>query len=196
MEKGSVLVTGLVAALLAAFVWAGWTNWQWRRTRTQVPQTLARRASHGARAPEFALEDLNGRVVRLSDYRGKAILVNFWATWCGPCRMETPWLIELRNKYASEGFEVIGISAEGDDLKPGDVAGLERERRAVRQFADRMRIPYPILIGGDSITGLYGGVDSLPSSFYLNKAGEIVAVEPGVISKNEIETKIRKALGE
>lgn len=195
MEKRSAIVVVTAAALLVAFVWAGRTNWQWRQKQAQPPQTLRKAESRGVRAPDFALEDINGRVVRLSDFRGKAVMVNFWATWCGPCKMETPWLIELRNKYASEGFEVIGISAEGDDLKPGDQAGRERERRAVSEFAERMRVPYPILLGGDSITGLYGGVDSLPSSFYMNKDGAIVAVEPGVISKDDIESKIHLALG-
>jgi cytochrome c biogenesis protein CcmG/thiol:disulfide interchange protein DsbE len=111
-----------------------------------------------------------------------------------PCKIETPWLVALRNKYASQGVEIIGISAEGDDLKPGDKAGLERERAAAEKFVRQMKVPYPILLGGDSLSKPYGGLDSLPTSFYVNRQGVIVAVQAGLTSANEIESNIRKAL--
>ena len=84
----------------------------------------------GKPAPEFTLEDLSGKKLSLASYKGKAVLINFWATWCGPCKIETPWLIELRNQYAAQGFEVLGISA--DDIDRDNPAKLSRRKAGDR----------------------------------------------------------------
>jgi len=206
--KRNSVVLGVMLALLAFFVWAGWANWSSRKWKTVQPHSNAAASSHdaatqtsdssslmGKLAPDFALQDLNGQTVRLADFRGKALLINFWATWCGPCRIETPWLVELQNKHAAEGFAVIGISSEGEELKPEDKAGLARQRAAVQKFATKMKVNYPMLLGGDSLASAYGGLDAMPTSFYVDKSGKVVAVQMGMAPEPEMEENIRKALG-
>lgn len=149
----------------------------------------------GKPAPDFALQDLHGKRFLLSSLRGKAVLLNFWATWCGPCKIETPWLSELRDKYASQGFEVVGVSTEGEALKPGDRAGHVRQQAAIDDFLQLTQPSYTILLDGDSISQLYGGLNALPTTFYLNKDGIVVAAETGIRSESEIEANIHTALG-
>ena len=152
--------------------------------------------SAASRRRPSRLRDLTGKKVTLESYRGKAVLVNFWATWCAPCRLETPWLIELRNKYAAQGFEILGVDTEGDDLQKSDTAGRAKDKAAVGKFAAEMKVPYPVLMDGDSISRDYGGLDDLPMSFFVDRKGTVVATEVGLTSESEIEGNIRKALGE
>jgi cytochrome c biogenesis protein CcmG/thiol:disulfide interchange protein DsbE len=148
----------------------------------------------GKPAPAFTLSDLNGKRISLADYKGKAVLINFWATWCGPCKIETPWLVELQNQYAAKGFIVLGVSA--DDLDGGDAVKMATERQQIARVAQQMHIPYPVLVGGGALSDLYGNLDSLPASFFVNRQGVIVATEYGLVSKSDIEANVRKALGE
>jgi thiol-disulfide isomerase/thioredoxin len=209
--KRNTIVLGVVLALLALFGWSGWANWKYRQQAAEralaqaAKGELVAQAASGEMAnsplvskpaPDFTLEDLHGAKVSLSSYKGKAVLVNFWATWCGPCKLETPWIIELRNQYAAQGFEVLGISTEGEDLTPDDKAGLDQQRKAVAKFAGDMKVPYPMLINGDSLAKAYGGLDAMPTSFYVDRNGTIVAAQMGITSKDEMEANIKKALGE
>jgi cytochrome c biogenesis protein CcmG/thiol:disulfide interchange protein DsbE len=148
----------------------------------------------GKPAPQFALQDLQGQKVSLDSYKGKAVLVNFWATWCGPCKIETPWLIELRNKYEGQGFEVLGISTEGDDLKPGDKAGWAKQKAAIAKFVNEEKMPYPVLVNGDSLSKAYGGLDAMPTSFFVDREGNVVAAQMGLTSEGDIEANIKKSL--
>ncbi len=198
--------------VLAGFGWAGWANWEYRQQAAErllatearaelVPDPAGGAAIYvsplkGKMAPAFSLEDLGGKKVSLASYRGKALLINFWATWCAPCKIETPWLVELRNKYAGQGFEILGIDTEGDDLKPGDTAGLAKEKAAVAQFVQQMKVPYPMLMDGDSISTPYGGLDELPTSFYVDRKGTVVAAQLGLTSESEMEANIKKALAQ
>jgi len=207
--KRNSLVLGAVLAILAFFGWAGWVNFEFRKQaaeRLLAPapggELKAGPASDGPPfipmllgkpAPAFTLENLGGKKVPLSDYKGKALLINFWATWCGPCKIETPWLIVLRNQYAAQGFEVLGISM--DDLDHGNPRALSEEKQEIARFVQQTQIPYPVLIDGDSISRPYGGLDELPTSFFVNRNGIVVAAQLGVTSKAEIEGNIRKALG-
>jgi cytochrome c biogenesis protein CcmG/thiol:disulfide interchange protein DsbE len=219
--RRNTLILGAVLFLFAVFAWAGWANWKYRQQAAERTLILAARQGElvadasvagdpaaadpaspvaatanlkGKPAPAFALDDLSGKRVALASYRGKAVLLNFWATWCGPCKVETPWLIELRNKYAAQGFEVLGIDTEGDDLQPGDNAGLAKQKADVGKFVQQMKMPYPVLIDGDSISTPYGGLDELPESFYVDRKGNVVAAQLGLSSESEMEANIRKAL--
>ncbi len=196
--------------ILAIFGWAGWANWQYRRQAAEkrlasaargelVPDPMSGGLKYlspfiGKPAPAFTLQDLQGAKVSLGSYKGKAVLVNFWATWCGPCKIETPWLIELRNKYAAQGFEVLGISTEGDDLKPNDKAGWEKQKAAIAKFVSQEKVPYPVLVNGDSLSQAYGGLDAMPTSFYIDRKGNVIAAQMGLTSESEIEANIKKAL--
>jgi peroxiredoxin len=136
----------------------------------------------GQPAPGFQVTSLDGGPVSLADYRGKAVLVNFWATWCGNCKLEMPWLAELRERYASRGFEVLGILT--------DKAPAEKIESLTRKYGVR----YPILICNHATAQAYGGLPGLPESFFIDRRGKIVAVMSGADSEQEIEANIRHAL--
>ncbi|MGD0831065.1 MAG: TlpA disulfide reductase family protein [Terracidiphilus sp.] len=208
MKRNSIVLS-VVLFILVAFAWAGWANFEYRQQAaarilaatpqadvTQDPATGELQYLSpliGKPAPQFSLEDLNGKKVSLADYKGHALLLNFWATWCTPCKLETPWLIELRNQYAAQGVEVLGISA--DDIDRDNPAKLADEKRQIAHFIQQMHVPYPVLIDGDSVSKPYGGLDDLPTSFYLNRSGTVVAAQIGLTSKDEIESNIKRALG-
>jgi peroxiredoxin len=207
--KRNTLVLTAVLFILATFAWAGWANWEYRK---QAAERLLANAAHGELvadsagddgqyvspllgkpAPEFSLEDLSGKKVSLSNYKGKAVLINFWATWCGPCKLETPWLVDLRNQYAAQGFEILGVST--DDIDRDDLQRFSEEKKEIARFAQQMHMPYPILIDGDKLSQPYGGLDAMPTSFYLDRDGTVVSARLGLTSKDDIEANIRKALG-
>ena len=209
MKRNTIVITA-VLFVLAIFAWAGWANWEYRK---QAAERLLANAAQGELvaaaagdtggmvsplvgkpAPAFALEDLSGNMVSLSKYKGKALLINFWATWCGPCKLETPWLVDLRNQYASQGFEIIGVST--DDIDRGDKEKLGEEKKEIARFVEQMHMPYPVLIEGDLLSKPYGGLDAMPTSFFVDRTGKVVAAQMGITSKDDIASNIRKALGE
>ena len=146
----------------------------------------------GKAAPPFTLETLEGQKISLASYKGKAVLVNFMATWCAPCKVETPWLIELRKQYAPQGFEILGVST--DDLDKDDKKMNAQDKEDIAKFVSNMHIDYPVLIDGDSISHPYGGIDALPSSFFLDRSGKVIAYTVGLHDRSELEANIKKAL--
>jgi cytochrome c biogenesis protein CcmG/thiol:disulfide interchange protein DsbE len=149
-----------------------------RRTGAGSPQRL----TQSTIAPDFSLDTLDGKTMRLSDLRGKAVLLNFWATWCGPCKIEMPWFVDLQNQYGSQGLQIVGVAM--DDGSKQDIA----------KFAQDMGVNYPILIGKESVGDEYGGVPALPESFLIARDGKIVDKIVGLRGKSEIEHSIKKAL--
>ena len=134
-------------------------------------------------APDFTLTDANGNSVKLSDYRGKVVLLNFWATWCGPCALEIPWFVEFEQQYKSKGLEVIGISMDEDGWK------------VVKPYIQEHKVNYRVLLGNDSVGQLYGGVESLPTTFIIDRDGKF-AFSPhvGLAEKNEYLSEIQSLL--
>ena len=210
--KRNTIVLGIVLFLLAVFAWAGWANWQYRKQAAEKRLAAVEKAELIASggpagdvphfvsplmskpAPDFTLEDVSGKKVSLASYKGKAVLINFWATWCGPCKIETPWLVDLRNQYAGKGFEILGVSA--DDLDLDDKKKLAEEKSEIRKFADQQHMDYPVLINGGSLDKAYDGLDALPTSYFVDRSGKVVASTLGLTSKDDIESNIHKALGE
>ena len=205
--KRNTLVISAVLFILAAFAWAGWANWEYRRQASErlrlsapqgglvldsggAPQYLS--PLQGKPAPPFTLEDLSGKQHSLAEFKGRALAINFWATWCAPCKVETPWLIDLRNRYASQGFEVLAISA--DDIDRKNPRKLNEEKQEIARFVQRMQMPYPVLIDGGSVADSYGDLDALPTTFFLDRNGTVVAAQMGMTTKNKLEENIRKAL--
>jgi peroxiredoxin len=183
--------------------WAGWGNFESRRQQAERLRaqhvTLQPEADNayvsplqGKPAPDFSLNDLNGKKVSLADFRGKAVLLNFWATWCAPCKVEIPWFLKLRDQYAAQGFEIIGVSS--DDLDNDDKARFFTQKAEIAKFVEQQKMTYPVLLDGDAISHPYGGVDSLPTSFFIDRKGTVVAQTVGLVSRDEVEADIRKAL--
>lgn len=133
-------------------------------------------------APDFTLQSLDGKSMRLSDLRGKAVLLNFWATWCSPCKIEMPWFIELQKQYGSQGLQIVGVAM--DDSSKEDIA----------KFASDMGVNYPVLLGKEAVGEAYGGVPALPETFFIGRDGKIVDKIIGLKGKAEIEDAIKKAL--
>lgn len=209
--KRNTIVIGITLVILATFAWAGWANWEYRR---QAAERALASASHadlipaaagnlppevapliGKPAPNFTLEDLRGDKVSLSSFKGKPLLINFWATWCGPCKIETPWLVELQKEYSPKGFQIVGISTEGDELKPDDTDGWAHDKAAIAKFVKEYHMQYPVLINGDSLASEYGGLEAMPTSVYVNAEGKVVAVQLGISSIEEMKASIDKAMG-
>lgn len=169
------LVVVVIAALVAGMLYFGLH--MARRAKGPGPPDIK-----GQQAPEFALNSLDGKTVRLADFKGKAVLLNFWATFCQPCKIEMPWFVDLQNKYGPEGLQVVGIAM--DDASEADIA----------KFANKLGVNYPILIGKESISEAYGGIPFLPTTFYISRDGKVVDKVFGLKGKSEIEESVKRAL--
>jgi peroxiredoxin len=129
-----------------------------------------------ASAKEFAFKDTQGNSLHLADYRGKWVLVNFWATWCPPCRQETPDLVALHNAHKATDLVVIGVA-------------LDSKRPAVAEFATKYAISYPIVIGSYTLAeNEVGTVEALPTSYLYDPTGKLVSFQEGMVTRDEIET--------
>ena len=148
-------------------------------------------AAAGKPAPDFSAQNLDGKDVTLADYKGKVVLVNFWATWCDPCRIEIPWLIDMQNKYGSKGFTVLGIAMD-DEGKSVVAPFLAKERFDVN--GEKLPMNYPIVIGNDDIADKFGGLFGYPTSVLISPDGKIVKRITGIISEDEITKAIEDLL--
>lgn len=133
-------------------------------------------------APDFSLPQLTGEQLHLSDYRGKVVLLDFWATWCEPCREEVPHFVELQSKYRGRGLQIVGISMD-DDAGP------------VRDFYQRFHMNYPVVMGNAATGELYGGVLGLPIAFLIDRDGRIHSKHIGAIDIAALEREITILLG-
>ena len=133
-------------------------------------------------APDFTLKDEAGRDVTLSDYRGKVVLLNFWATWCGPCKIEMPWFVAFQRKYKDQGFTVIAVSL---DEEGWDV---------VRPFVEEYGLNFPVVVGTDDMADEFGGVAALPTTFIIDQEGRITSTHMGLVGRDEYEGEIEALL--
>ena len=136
----------------------------------------------GAAAADFRLKDLSGKELKLSDYKGQVVVLNFWATWCGPCRAEIPSFVKLRQQYRERGLEVIGISLDEVDLE--GVAG----------FASRFGIDYPIVMGTRETVEAYGPMNAIPTTYFIDRQGRTASRHLGTMSFDEIEREVKPLL--
>jgi peroxiredoxin len=157
-------------------------------TKPQTPGASisgSNKVIQGQPAPDFQLTDLDGNTVRLSDLRGKAVLLNFWATWCPPCKVEMPWFVALQKQYGPQGLQIVGVAMDEGNAHD-----------AVAKFAREMGLNYAVVLGNDKVADQYGGVDALPTTYYIGRDGKIVTRVFGLVSHREIEDNIRAALKE
>jgi peroxiredoxin len=138
----------------------------------------------GTPASDFTLKSLDGRTVKLSDFRGKLVLLNFWAPWCAPCKFEMPWFVDFYRRYRSRGLEVIGVAVD---------FGRQEE---VARFVKERNVDYPILFGNNNVADRYGGLHFLPYTVLIDSVGQIKKTVVGSTSKLEFENLIKQALTE
>ena len=195
-------VLGAMVLVIAGLAWAGVLNLRARRAMVEanhvqlIPASPAGTSApdadaegtelKGKPAPGFTLTSTEGKRVSLSDFKGRPVLVNFWATWCGPCKLEMPWLEEFSNKYKAQGLVVLGMD-EDQDMRPEDVA----------RAAKKIGVSYPILMPdkSEAISRAYGGIDYTPETFYVDKTGKVTAISLGAPSKDQMEALIQQAIG-
>lgn len=174
--KRNLVVIAVVAAALGIMVWSSVRN-----LRTDGPRLSGN--VQGSAAPDFALTDIKtGRTVHLSDFKGKAVLLNFWATWCPPCKTEIPWFKDVQQQYAAEGLAVIGVAMD------------EASRETLAEFSDGMGVNYLMLKGDEKVAAAYGGVEALPTTFYIGRDGSVVKRVFGLAPHSDIEQNVKLAL--
>ena len=138
----------------------------------------AREVKASKTAPDFTLSNAKGERLSLASYKGKVVLLNFWATWCGPCKVEIPWFIEFQNTYQAQGFTVLGVSMDEEGWK------------AVNPFVLSEKINYPIVLGNEQVNMLYGGIEALPTTLVIGRDGKVAYLHAGLISKSEYQKEI------
>lgn len=167
------------AALATAALW-GWTacgTHSGEGSGVRLKGDLSRK-----QAPDFKLKDADGRTVHLSDYRGKVLVLDFWATWCGPCKIEIPWFTEFERTKKNQGFAVLGVAE--------DEEGWE----VVKPFLKEMNINYRVMMGDEKTEQLYGGLAALPTTFLIDRNGRIAATHVGLTPRKEFENAIDQLL--
>lgn len=171
-----LIIVAMVVALMLVF------GFKLTRRRSQSSESSGSPAKNGF-APDFTLQSLDGKTIRLSDLRGKPVVLNFWATWCAPCKIEMPWFVELQKKYEPAGVQFLGVAM--DDASTKEIA----------EFTQSMNVNYPILLGKETVGDAYGGVQFLPETFYIGRDGKIVDKAFGLKGRGEIEDDIKKIIG-
>ena len=159
-------------AIVVVILLLGWLVLRW--TSRRAPRAPGLRP-----APDFALADLSGRQLHLSDYRGKVVLLDFWATWCEPCKEEIPQFIALQNKYSERGLQILGISMDDSEAP-------------VRQFQERFKMNYPVAVGTPQLADQYGGVLGLPITFVIDREGRIVSRHIGATKAEVFEKEVQR----
>ncbi len=201
----NAIVGGIIVLFVALMVWSGVHNLRARRAaeatarNQQMSITVDKQGAtattsgsdgtvadlRGKPAAVFTLTSNVGKRVSLNDLKGKPVLLNFWATWCTPCKVEMPWFQEFQKKYAAQGLEVIGIN-EDDDAQSAEV------KDQIKKTLERTGVDYTILMSDKKVGDAYGGLDVLPATFFIDRSGKIVAQAIGLASKEEAEGNVQK----
>ena len=161
----------------------GQSNWVHSIRVRSVPISGYVKPEDRRLAPDFVLDDASGKPVKLTDFRSRVVLLNFWATWCAPCRIEIPWFIDFQRTHQDAGFATLGVSLDEDGWD------------AVKPYVDQQKINYRVMVGNDDVAHLYGAA-SLPTTFIIDKSGRIAATHVGLCSKSEYEADIRAVINE
>lgn len=154
------------------------------RISGNLPSNVFVKPGDRGMAPDFVLRDAEGRSVRLSEYRGRVVLLNFWATWCLPCTVEVPMLVDFQESYRNRGLAVLGVSLDADGWK------------TVKPYVDARRVNYPVMIGNGEVAQAYGGLEVIPTTLVIDRSGRIAATHFGLCRKDEYEADIRAVLDE
>ncbi|HEX2711222.1 MAG TPA: TlpA disulfide reductase family protein [Candidatus Acidoferrales bacterium] len=188
MRKNLFIVVAIFVVVTAGVT----LEYRWLKGHKQgVKAAVTKTATDAATAPEVALKDLQGGDVTLAQYEGKVVIVNFWATWCEPCRIEIPWLIEFQQKYGPRGFTVLGVAMD-DEGKKAVEPFVQKERFDVN--GQQAAMNYPILLGNDAIADKFGGLIGLPTSILISRDGKRVKTIIGLVDHDKITKEIEALL--
>jgi len=185
MKRSGLILATLAAIAIGVFL---------ESRVTRLPSARATKASKETTSSsvDFRVKDLDDREVSLSQFRGEVVLVNFWATWCGPCNIEIPWLIDLQNKYRARGFTVLGVAMD-EEGRSAVAPFVQAKRFKVSGAAQSMN--YPIVLGNDATADKFGGLMGLPTSVLISQDGRVLKRVDGLVSYDEIEKAIQSQLG-
>lgn len=189
MKKTALIAIAAIIVIVIAALYVD------RITRVGVGAGSLKKADNvaaGKPAPDFTLKDLDGKNVNLSQFKGKVVLVNFWATWCDPCRVEIPWLIEMQQKYSAKGFTVLGIAM--DEEGKSVVAPFVQKEQFDIDGGGKSLMNYPIVIGDEQVVDKFGGLFGYPTSVLISRDGKQIKRITGLISYDEIAQAIESQL--
>lgn len=186
MRKSSLVIIAVIAVIAATYL----ADRATRQPRNSIPKA-AMSAAAAKPAPEVTLKDLDGKDLSLAQYKGKVVLVNFWATWCEPCLVEIPWLIEMQQKYSAKGFTVLGVAMDEEGASVV-TPWVQKERFDVNGSKSQMN--YPIVIGNDAAADKFGGLLGYPTSVLISRDGKILKRITGIISPDEITRSVESQL--
>jgi len=148
-----------------------------------IPENVHLKSVNERKAtPDFALKDATGATVKLSSYKGKVVLLNFWATWCGPCKIEIPWFMDFQKTYKDRDFAVVGVSMDEDGWD------------AVKPYVEQKKMNYQVVLGNDQVSQLFGSIESLPTTIVIDREGRIASMHIGLVSKSTYQKEIEKLL--
>ena len=184
-----LLIIGTVVVLVGLTFYADKAT----RVKTKVSDghDVTKADPPGSPAPEVTFKDLDGKDVPLSQYKGKVVLVNFWATWCEPCQVEIPWLIEMQQKYSSKGFTILGVDVDDEG---NNVVSAYTAKERFNVNGEKLPMNYPILRGNDAVADKFGGLLGFPTSFLISRDGRIVKKVQGLVDYDEIKTAVEGQL--
>ena len=174
----NVIVLVVVIVAVALMLWVGVRQSRSGRSALAIPGS---EMEIGKAAPDFELSTLDGKAVHLSDFRGKAVVLNFWATWCDPCKVEMPWLVDLQKQYGPQGLQIVGVAMD------------DSGKDAIQKFAQQMGVNYVVLQGKNAVGDAYGAT-GYPTTVYIDRNGKVLNHILGLVSKSEIEDNIKHAL--
>jgi peroxiredoxin len=150
---------------------------------SELPDNVRLKSAKERKAtPDFTLKDSTGATVKLSDYRGKVVLLNFWATWCGPCKVEIPWFMDFQKNYKDRDFAVLGVSMDEDGWD------------SVKPYIEEHKMNYRVLLGNDEVSQLFGSIDSLPTTLIIDREGRIASMHLGLVAKSTYQKQIEQLL--
>jgi thiol-disulfide isomerase/thioredoxin len=186
LRKSSLVIIAVVAVIAATYL----ADRATRQPKNSIAKVTLSSAAVKP-APDLTLRDLDGKSLSLAQYKGKVVLINFWATWCEPCQVEIPWLIEMQQKYADKGFTVLGVAMDEEGASVV-TPWVNKERFDVNGSKSQMN--YPIVIGDDAAADKFGGLLGYPTSVLISRDGKIIKRITGIISYDEISKSIESQL--
>ncbi len=187
----SKTVVGVSLSVACALLSTGCSDWpgkppvkaEKKADVNQKPAQFELKDAVGQPLPPFSLKDANGQTVHPAEYKGKVVLLDFWATWCGPCKLEIPWFMDFERQYKDQGFAVVGVSMDEDGWT------------AIKPYVQNMKMNYRVLLGNDDVSTAYGGLDSLPTTLLIDRQGKIASVHVGVsMGKEELKMRLKNLL--